>query len=293
MPVMLRVGSGGVKRFQRCRGAAQVTAAQQKYDVHHEHTFGTFEWRAFLTSKGERVSPWHDVPLVASAASTSSSTSGHARIFSFVNEIPKDSTAKLEVATKEEGNPVAQDTKKGKLRHYPFSIEWNYGLIPQTFEDPAEAHAGSDVLGDNDPVDALELSGVVRSTCDVLPVKVVGALALVDDGELDWKILTIDASDERAAHINGPQELEQYMPGEIARVHQWFRDYKKPDGKPENEFLYSGECTSREYAEHVVDQSHEAWRKLFSRERSNEELQHSLWSANPQPATKSSAAAAA
>lgn len=37
----------------------------------------------------------------------------------------------------EERTPIKQDTKKGKLRFYPYNINWNYGLLPQTWEDPA------------------------------------------------------------------------------------------------------------------------------------------------------------
>ena len=37
----------------------------------------------------------------------------------------------------EEGTPIKQDIKKGKLRFYPYNINWNYGLLPQTWEDPS------------------------------------------------------------------------------------------------------------------------------------------------------------
>ena len=37
----------------------------------------------------------------------------------------------------EVGTPIKQDIKKGKLRFYPYNINWNYGLLPQTWEDPA------------------------------------------------------------------------------------------------------------------------------------------------------------
>lgn len=34
-------------------------------------------------------------------------------------------------------NPIAQDlTSNGSLRHYHSNIQWNYGLLPQTWEDP-------------------------------------------------------------------------------------------------------------------------------------------------------------
>ncbi len=36
----------------------------------------------------------------------------------------------------EAGTPIKQDVKKGKLRFYPYNINWNYGLLPQTWEDP-------------------------------------------------------------------------------------------------------------------------------------------------------------
>ena len=40
-------------------------------------------------------------------------------------------------AQDEPTTPIKQDIKKGKLRFYPYNINWNYGLLPQTWEDPA------------------------------------------------------------------------------------------------------------------------------------------------------------
>jgi hypothetical protein len=41
----------------------------------------------------------------------------------------------------EPSTPIKQDTKKGKLRFYPYNINWNYGLLPQTWEDPDHKNA--------------------------------------------------------------------------------------------------------------------------------------------------------
>ncbi len=60
--------------------------------------------------------------------------------------------AKMEVATKEENNPIAQDVKKGKLRDYHGPIFWNYGCIPQTWEDPNAEHPELKCFGDDDPI---------------------------------------------------------------------------------------------------------------------------------------------
>ena len=58
-----------------------------------------------------------------------------------VVEIPRWSNAKMEIATKEALNPIKQDVKKGKLRYvknfFPHhGYIWNYGALPQTWEDP-------------------------------------------------------------------------------------------------------------------------------------------------------------
>ena len=47
----------------------------------------------------------------------------------------------MEIATKEKMNPIKQDVKKGNLRYvanvYPqHGYPWNYGCIPQTWENP-------------------------------------------------------------------------------------------------------------------------------------------------------------
>ena len=47
-------------------------------------------------------------------------------------------------AQDESSNPIKQDTKKGKLRFYPYNINWNYGLLPQTWEDPKATNAELD-----------------------------------------------------------------------------------------------------------------------------------------------------
>ena len=37
---------------------------------------------------------------------------------------------------------------------------------------------------------------------DVLEVKVLGTLAMIDDGETDWKLIVIDVSDPLAGEVN-------------------------------------------------------------------------------------------
>ncbi|XP_020256306.1 soluble inorganic pyrophosphatase 6, chloroplastic-like [Asparagus officinalis] len=143
----------------------------------------------------------------------------------------------MEVATDEAHTPIKQDTKKGKLRYYPYNINWNYGLLPQTWEDPSFANAEVDgAFGDNDPVDVVEIGGARAKIGDVLKVKPLGALAMIDEGELDWKIVAISLDDPKASLVNDVNDVEKHFPGTLTAIRDWFRDYKIPDGKPANKF---------------------------------------------------------
>ncbi len=145
----------------------------------------TESFRLAFTTGGEggssdaTISPWHDIPL------KSSTTEG---AYNAVIEIPKMTKAKMEVATKEPNNPIAQDIKKGKLRDYHGPIFWNYGCLPQTWEDPNEEHPELKCFGDNDPIDVVEIGSRALAMGTVVEVKPLGVIAMIDDGELDWKV---------------------------------------------------------------------------------------------------------
>ena len=125
----------------KARGFSIATPALAKYGVEKKGEYPSLEFRIFFNEDGKAVSPWHGVPL-KNADGT----------FNFICEIPKETKAKMEVATDEELTPIKQDTKKGKLRDYPYNINWNYGMLPQTWEDPGHEHPEMKVMGDNDPV---------------------------------------------------------------------------------------------------------------------------------------------
>lgn len=98
---------------------------------------GTESFRLNFKEGDATISPWHDIPLKGEKG------------YNMVVEIPKMTKAKMEIATKEEGNPIAQDIKKGNLRDYHGPIFWNYGCLPQTWEDPNEEHPELKVFGDD------------------------------------------------------------------------------------------------------------------------------------------------
>jgi len=206
----------------------------------------------FKDASGTEVSPWHDIPLEAAEAG----------YYNAVIEIPKMTRAKMEVATKEATNPIAQDVKKGKLRDYHGPIFWNYGMLPQTWEDPNEKHAATGFSGDNDPIDVVEIGSEALAQGTVAAVKPLGVLAMIDDGELDWKLIAIASSDPLAAELNDIGDVETKMPGVISGIREWFRWYKTPDGKPLNAFGYEEKALDKKMALEVIQEGHTAWKNL-------------------------------
>ncbi|XP_077531600.1 uncharacterized protein LOC144143755 isoform X3 [Haemaphysalis longicornis] len=212
--------------------------------------------------KGEQyISPFHDIPMFADEPK---------RIYNMVVEVPRWSNAKMEIATKEPLNPIKQDVKKGKLRYvhncFPHhGYIWNYGAIPQTWEDPDHTDSNTNCKGDNDPIDICEIGYRVAKRGEVLQVKILGVMALVDEGETDWKLLAIDVRDPLAKELNDVGDIEKHMPGLLKATNEWFRIYKIPDGKPENQFAFNGEAKNREFAEKIIAETHGYWKALMQR----------------------------
>jgi inorganic pyrophosphatase len=63
--------------------------------------------------------------------------------------------------------------------------------LPQTWEDPNIKHPDLGVMGDGDPVDVVEIGSSKHAQGAVKQIRALGALAMIDDGELDWKVSTI------------------------------------------------------------------------------------------------------
>jgi len=208
----------------------------------------TTEFRIKYKKDGSTVSPWHGIPL----------KSGN--LFHYVNEIPKGSRAKMEISTKEADNPIKQDIKKGKLRYFTYGdIPFNYGAIPQTFEDPSHVHPDTKFKGDGDPIDVVEVGGVPIPMGSIVKVKVLGLLALIDEEETDWKILAVAENSPLYAKLNDVGDIEKAT---VDGVRNWFKMYKTTDGKPENKFAFDGAVKNKQYAERIVAETHESWKLL-------------------------------
>lgn len=122
-------------------------------------------------------------------------------------------SAKTEIATSISFNPIKQDLKNGALRFYGAPSMINYGAVPQTWENPHKKEL-TDVgmfVGDNDPLDIMDFSYIPHQVGEVYPVKVYGAIALIDQGEMDWKLLGVSEADPVCKQLRGTAWFDSVM----------------------------------------------------------------------------------
>jgi inorganic pyrophosphatase len=220
------------------------------------------------------VSPWHGIACQPFKGEN---------VFNYVNEIPLGTREKIEISTKEEHNPLRQDIKKvkeakqvpknqgalidldngglGYLRKFTYGdIPFNYGCIPRTWENPdvvdTMMEKGSDLKGDGDPIDVVELSRSSLPIGSVSQVRVLGVLGLVDEGEADWKILACDYDDPTI------KKLSDVSPARVKEIVEWFRNYKTTDGKPKNDFAFGAGVQDEAFAMHVLENGSDHYKQL-------------------------------
>ncbi|XP_063696981.1 inorganic pyrophosphatase [Culicoides brevitarsis] len=238
-----------------------------KYQIIERGEPHSLDYRIFFKNEsGNLISPMHDIPLYADDSK---------QVFNMVVEIPRWTNAKMEISLAEGLNPIKQDVKKGKLRfvancfpHHGYI--WNYGAFPQTWENPDHLDPGTGCKGDNDPIDVLEIGYRVAKRGEVKQVKILGTIALIDEGETDWKVITIDVKDPNADKLNDVADVERLFPGLLKASVEWFKIYKMPDGKPENKFAFNGEAKGAEFATKVVEETHKFWQGLINGQEESE-----------------------
>ncbi|CAD7671480.1 unnamed protein product [Nyctereutes procyonoides] len=151
-------------------------------------------------------------------------------IFHMVVEAPHWSNAKME---------IRKLCYVANLFPYTGYI-WNYGHNDKR----------TGCCGDNDPIDVGE---IVR-------VKVLGILAMTDEGETGWKVIAINVDDPDAANYNEINDVKWLKPGYLEATVDWFRRYKVPGGKPESQFALNAEFKDKDSATDIIKSTHNRWR---------------------------------
>ncbi|WP_345273460.1 inorganic diphosphatase [Flaviramulus aquimarinus] len=141
--------------------------------------------------------------------------------FNAVIEIPAGTNKKYEYD--KESKSFIIDKKDGKERIIDFlPYPGNYGFIPSTYSDPKTG-------GDGDALDVLVLSEYVP-TGSVLEIKPIAILKLIDNGEIDYKIIAIPSNvKQQIINVNNYNDLANRFPEVKTIIELWFLNYNKTD----------------------------------------------------------------
>lgn len=188
------------------------------------------------------ISPWHDIKYKSGI------------YYNFVCEIPKLTTKKIEMDKYSLDNPLIHDIKNNEYRYYSQPIYWNYGFIPQTWENPE--YYIENYGGDNDPLDFVEIGSNTLEIGNVYSIKILGSLCLIDNNEIDWKIIGINSLDKNYNKYNDINDIPKYIK---SGIREWFRWYKYSDGIL-NSYLYKENFLNKESTINIIEKYHEQWK---------------------------------
>ncbi len=125
-------------------------------------------------------------------------------------EIPQGSRAKYEV------DKITGLLKLDRVIYSSFHYPVNYGFIPQTLGQ------------DNDPLDILVLcSQSIQSLC-LVEAKVIGNMQMIDQGQMDDKIIAVAAKDPSVNHYQKTEDLPQHF---LLELRNFFEQYKVLENK--------------------------------------------------------------
>lgn len=173
--------------------------------------------------------PWHNVSIGIN----------NPQLVNGIIEIPKNCRAKYEL-DKESGMLILDRVLYSSI-NYPA----NYGFIPQTYCD------------DDDPLDILVLSQIEIVPMCIVEAKVIGVMRMLDEGEMDDKIIAVAKNDMSVNHINDIAELPPHL---VKELRSFFEDYKKL----ENKSVVVEDFQGKETAFKIVKQSMKDYKAKFS-----------------------------
>jgi radical S-adenosyl methionine domain-containing protein 2 len=206
--------------------------------------------KVFLLYNNKVRSFFHDVPL--------SITDTNNELYNFIVEIPNQSRIIREMNKLEPFNPLMRKVNKvnpnsGNIvntRDYSKDPEMNYGFLPQTFSSKSKIYLNN-LSGDNDPLDVIDISGPFNaSPGEIRPVNILGSFCLIDQGEMDWKIIVSNTQKSIS-----PKDQEK-----INSIMEWFKMFKTFFGKKPNIILQNNKFFNKEDTIKIIKECHEDYK---------------------------------
>jgi inorganic pyrophosphatase len=130
--------------------------------------------------------------------------------FTAVIEIPLGSSHKYEL------DKATGMLKLDRVLHSAVHYPANYGFIPQTLAD------------DGDPLDVLILMSEPVFPLTLVTARPIGLMTMMDQDELDYKIIAVGVSDPEYNTYHDVHELPKHR---LAVIRRFFEDYKTLENK--------------------------------------------------------------
>jgi len=204
--------------------------------------------------KNKWVSTLHDVPL----------RNKRDPVYNMVVEVPRWTSEEMEISKTTPLNPICPSVDGDRKQRLVANVfpshghPWNAGKLPQTWQNPFVNDERTNLLGDNGPVDVLEIGGRVLGRGRVVGVKLLGAYAVNVGDVTNWKAIAIAADDPNANEVNDVEDVRALFPGLLEYAEWWLRTHRTADGGRENE-LFGGRARNASTASAVVKVSHKHW----------------------------------
>ena len=132
-------------------------------------------------------------------------------------EIPSGTHDKFEVS-KDTGQ-IVQDIENGQPRKIKYiGYPANYGMIPRTL-------LSIELGGDGDPLDVIVLGEQLQKG-SVVEVKLIGIFKMLDNGEIDDKLIAVRVNNSIFSSVTSFNELKKSYQGVIEILEIWFTNYK-------------------------------------------------------------------
>lgn len=144
-------------------------------------------------------------------------------------EIPMGTQNKYEV------DPKTRKIKLDRVLFSSVSYPSEYGFIENTLS------------GDGDPLDILVLTTFPTFPGCIIKGRVLGYLELIDNGDTDEKVITVNATDPRYDHIKTIDDLPEHT---IDEIKEFFKTYKHLQGIK----VEVGNIYGLEEAEKLIDE---------------------------------------
>ena len=137
--------------------------------------------------------------------------------FHAVIEIPAGTNAKYEFNSETLMYEIDQRDGENRIIQY-LPYFGNYGFIPSTLSAETKG-------GDGDPLDIFVLSEAIPQG-SFLPVIPIGTVQLIDNGELDYKIIAVPADQQlNILKIKTLNELKSKHPSFLQIIEVWLTNY--------------------------------------------------------------------